>query len=154
MDEVRIWRMIICRTRILAIIVILKGSVLFLLETTCADAALVSWMGMPSHAIAVEGAVTEEICAATELHFVSNLIFITLRVLIICEERRCISLLRFEIPLVIIVVGWWSFTFLRVSHHGYNIFCHGDDGALELSIARTNFFFVLDVSQVNEVLTV
>jgi len=138
----------------LAIIVVLKGSVLFLLEPTRADAALVSWMGMPSQTVAVEGAVTEEICAATELLFVSNLIFSPLGVLVRGDERRCIFLLRFKIPIIIIVVGWWVFSFSRVSHHGYNIFCHGGDGALEFSIARTQDFFVLDVSQIHEVLTV
>jgi len=142
----------ICRS--LAIIVILKGSIKFLLEPTCADAALASWMGMPSQTVAVEGAFTEEICAATEILFVSNFICIPLGVLIMGEERRCISLLRFGVPIIIIDVGWWGFAFSRVSHHGYNIFCDGCDGTLELSIARTQDLFVLDVSQIHEVLTV
>ena len=93
MDEVQIWIMIICRSRILAIIVALKGSIKLLRDPMCTDAVLVSWMGMSSQTVAVEGAVTEEIYAATEILFVSNFIFIPFGILIIGEKRRCIFLL-------------------------------------------------------------
>ena len=92
---------------------------------------------MSSQTIAMEGAVADEICTATELLLVDNLIFAPFGVLIVGEERRCISLLRFKIPIIIVVFRWWRLAFSCVSHHGNDIFCDGGDGTLELAIAGT-----------------
>lgn len=75
----------------------------------------------------MESAVTKEICALIEIVFISNLIFTPVGVLIVGYERRCIFLLEFKIPIPTRYVGWWSFAFLCVSHHGYDIFGYGGD---------------------------